>query len=126
MNPEQKYRTPAGFRAALEERLNRSAKGKGMDIMRLRRPVAFDRLLSRLFAGRSGDLILKGGYALELQLNHARTTKDIDFSIKLDEGDRWASRSESEKRQLCADLLYAPGWMRSFLKEICVQEKPDV
>jgi hypothetical protein len=34
--------------------------------------------------------------------------------------------SASEKRQLCADLLYAPGWMRSFLKEICVQEKPDV
>src|SRR5690348_9584987 len=54
--------------------------------MRLRRQVAFDRLLARLFAESEPDppWLLKGGYAFELRLGaHARTTKDIDLSIPL-------------------------------------------
>ena len=41
MKSERKYRTPAGMRTALEERLNRFAKENSQDIMRLRRQVAF-------------------------------------------------------------------------------------
>jgi hypothetical protein len=59
MGPEQKYRTSAGFRVALEERLNRWVKETGQDLMRLRRQAAFDRLLARLLAGRTGPLISK-------------------------------------------------------------------
>ena len=36
--------------------------------MRLRRHVAFDRFLSRVFAAQPDDLIVKGVYALECNL----------------------------------------------------------
>lgn len=77
-----KYKSAAALRNALEERLKKTAWEEGTDIMRLRRQVAFDRLLARLFHGRTENLVLKGGYALELRLERARATKDIDLSIK--------------------------------------------
>ena len=53
-----------------------------MALDRLRRKVAFDRLLARLFKNKQNEWLLKGGYALELYLQDiARTTKDIDLSI---------------------------------------------
>src|SRR5262245_40787091 len=77
-----RYQTARAFRAALEERLNQLAREWGNDLMRLRRQVAFDRLLARLFAEPDPPWLLKGGYAFELRLGvHARTTKDIDLSI---------------------------------------------
>lgn len=45
----KKYATPAAFRRALEDRLQAIAKKEGIDLQRLRRQVAFDRLLARLF-----------------------------------------------------------------------------
>lgn len=89
MKPNQKYQTAQGMRVALEKRLNRMARDNGMDVMRLRRYVAFDRLLFRLFSADSKDLIVKGGYALELWINNARTTKDIDISFKGTLGGAW-------------------------------------
>jgi hypothetical protein len=47
---EFRYKTASGLRMALEERLNRLARKKGMDVMRLRRHVAFDRFLARVFS----------------------------------------------------------------------------
>jgi hypothetical protein len=66
---------------ALEERLNTAAKKAGADVMRYRRHVAFDRFLARLFRHPTQYLVAKGGYTMELRLEHARTTKDIDFSF---------------------------------------------
>jgi hypothetical protein len=100
MKSVQKYQTASGMRTALEERLNRTAKDKGLDIMRLRRHVAFDRFLSRLFSGKTGDLILKGGYALELRLENARTTKDIDISFKGDLGGIWTDQTSADPKAL--------------------------
>jgi hypothetical protein len=51
----------------------------------LRRQVAFDRLLARLFqVGQPLALpwVLKGGYAMELRIKAARTTKDIDLTMR--------------------------------------------
>lgn len=51
----------------------------------LRRQVAFDRLLARLFqAPRPSALpwVRKGGYAMELRIKAARTTKDIDLTMR--------------------------------------------
>jgi len=49
---------------------------------RLRRFVAFDALLARLFATDDPPWILKGGYTLELRLAQAaRPTKDLDLSV---------------------------------------------
>ncbi|MGA3269019.1 MAG: nucleotidyl transferase AbiEii/AbiGii toxin family protein [Verrucomicrobiota bacterium] len=48
----------------------------------MRRQVAFDRLLCRLFANANVAWLLKGGYAMELRLKTARTTRDIDLALK--------------------------------------------
>lgn len=67
---------------ALEDRLKQIALVENIDIMRLRKQVAFDRFLARLFSATDKDIfVLKGGYSLELLLRRARTTKDIDLAI---------------------------------------------
>lgn len=73
------YATPAAFRQALEARLIDLAHHRGVDIQRLRKQVAFDRLLCRLFQLPGNPLVLKGGYAMELCLAENRTTRDIDL-----------------------------------------------
>jgi hypothetical protein len=71
------------MRMALEQRLNVQSRERGIDIIRLRRHVAFDRFLARLFSAPIPGLVTKGGYVLELraQTGQARLTKDIDFSF---------------------------------------------
>ncbi len=84
MEPK-KYATAAAFRRALEDRLQDIARKESVDLQRLRRQVAFDRLLARLFqAAQPGALpwVLKGGYAMELRIKAARTTKDIDLTMR--------------------------------------------
>ncbi len=53
------------LRTALEERLKRVSREDGIDLQRLRRHVAFDRFLARLFRGPNTNWVLKGGYAME-------------------------------------------------------------
>ncbi|TCO58644.1 nucleotidyl transferase AbiEii/AbiGii toxin family protein [Actinocrispum wychmicini] len=54
-----------------------------MDVNRLRRQVAFERLLIRLANHEEPPgWVLKGGLALELRLtNECRATKDADLTI---------------------------------------------
>lgn len=73
------YATPAAFRQALEARLGDLARSKGVDVQRLRKQTAFDRLLCRLFQLPGDPWVLKGGYAMELRLAGSRTTRDIDL-----------------------------------------------
>lgn len=75
------YSTAFAFRRALEDRLNAASKAEGVDLQRMRRQVAFDRLLVRLFAEGNPPWRLKGGYALELRLSVARTTRDLDLGL---------------------------------------------
>ena len=75
------YPTATAFRRALEDRLNHRSKTEGTDLQRMRRQVAFDRLLVRLFSGEHPPWNLKGGYALELKLAIARTTRDLDLGL---------------------------------------------
>lgn len=75
------YATAFSFRRALEDRLAAAARSEGADLQRLRRQVAFDRLLVRLFAEGNPPWCLKGGYALELKLAMARSTKDLDLGL---------------------------------------------
>ncbi len=78
----KQYSTAAAFRIALEDRLNRWARERGLDVLRIRRQVAFDRFLARLFTSQKANrFVLKGGYALELRFQRARTTKDIDICM---------------------------------------------
>lgn len=79
---KRRYATPAALRAALEGRLSSMAKERGIDLQRLRRQVAFDRLLCRLFRQADSPWLLKGGYAMELRIQSARTTRDIDLALR--------------------------------------------
>ena len=82
-----RYQSAAAFRAALEARL-KDAQSEGIGLSRLRKRVAFERLLARLQAVAPNAWVLKGGFALELRLGgSARTTKDIDIDWTLDEED---------------------------------------
>jgi len=55
------YGTASAFRKALEDRLQRIAQDEKVDVNRLRRQVAFDRLLARLFLLDQPSWVLKGG-----------------------------------------------------------------
>ena len=76
------YTSPSAFRQALEERLKTISRQCGTDFQRLCRQVAFDRFLARLFMERTGDWALKGGYAMELRFVTARSTRDLDFTLR--------------------------------------------
>ncbi len=80
MDKQKQYATPTAFRRALEDRLKLIAGKERLTLERIRREVAFDRLLARLFSRENLPWALKGGYALELRLKEARATKDIDLA----------------------------------------------
>jgi hypothetical protein len=81
-----KYATPAAFRTALEQRLVTTATQTGAPVARLRKLVAFDRLLARLLIAAPDRWILKGALALEFRLGgKSRFTKDMDLAHQADE-----------------------------------------
>jgi len=49
MNTGRRYGSGSALRTALEERLKRISREEMIDLQRLRRQVAFDRFLARLF-----------------------------------------------------------------------------
>jgi hypothetical protein len=81
MNP-QSYASGSAFRIALEARLKDRAATEDIDLQRLRRRVAFDRFLSRLAMQNRERWALKGGYALEIELDIARSTRDLDLVLR--------------------------------------------
>ncbi|MSV32130.1 MAG: nucleotidyl transferase AbiEii/AbiGii toxin family protein [Bryobacterales bacterium] len=83
MSPERRYASGTALRTALEERLKRVSREDGIDLQRLRRQVAFDRFLARLFREPNSNWVLKGGYAMELRFQTARSTKDLDFTVRV-------------------------------------------
>lgn len=75
-----KYESGSAFRRALEHRLRTMSLQMDIPLVRLRKMVAFDRFLSRLFTYGPDLWVVKGGFALQLRLGgKARTTKDIDL-----------------------------------------------
>jgi len=74
------YSSPESFKQALEQRLRGSAKS-GVAFARRRQLLVFDRFLARVVAVFGDAATLKGGLVLELRLERARTTKDIDLRV---------------------------------------------
>lgn len=72
------YATAAAFKQALEARL-RSSSTTGVDFARRRQLVVFDRFLARIARALGDSVIAKGGIVVELRVERARTTKDIDL-----------------------------------------------
>jgi hypothetical protein len=76
----QVYRTAAAFEQALEQRL-RTASATGVDFARRRQLVVFERFLARIALELGDAVTLKGGLAVELRVERARTTKDVDLRV---------------------------------------------
>ena len=74
------YTSPEAFKQALEQRL-RSAARSGAAFARKRQLTVFDRFLARVVEIFGVAATLKGGLALELRLERARTTKDVDLRM---------------------------------------------
>lgn len=112
MDEVKSYKTAGAFRTALETRLLTRAREEGTDLQRLRRQVAFDRFLARMFSKgpkATYPWILKGGYAMELRTHSARTTKDIDLTLH--DGTR-LSKDPKERREQVRALLQEAAAMR--------------
>lgn len=74
----REYRTAAAFKQALEQRL-RAASTSGVDFARGRQLLVFDRFLARIDLELGDPVTLKGGLAVELRIERARTTKTPVF-----------------------------------------------
>ena len=100
-----RYGTPQAFRTALEDRLRNLAQKEGIDLQRLRRRVAFERLLARLFKDTSAPWLVKGGFSLELRLkDQARSTVDLDLSVP--NPDRIFLAKDTTDHTIFADQVY--------------------
>ena len=76
----RKYHTAAAFKQGLEQRL-RTASASGLDFSRRRQLVVFGRFLARVALELDEAVTLKGGLAVELRIERARTTKDVDLRV---------------------------------------------
>jgi hypothetical protein len=74
------YSSAQAFKQALEQRLRTGAKS-GAEFARKRQLLVFDRFLARVVAVFGDAVTLKGGLVLELRLERARTTRDVDLRM---------------------------------------------
>jgi len=93
------YSSPAAFKQALEERL-RTAGKTGGEFARKRQLLVFDRFLARIAAAVGDAVTLKGGLVIELRLERARTTKDIDLRMTGSPRDVLATLQEAARHDL--------------------------
>ena len=61
------FKTPTDFRKSLEARLKNIASQNNQDLQRIRRKLAFERLLAKIFHSDDDSFILKGGYAMYIK-----------------------------------------------------------
>jgi predicted nucleotidyltransferase component of viral defense system len=93
------YSSPEAFKQSLEQRL-RSASDRATSLARRRQLLVFDRLLARLVAVLGNAAVLKGGLALELRLERARSTKDVDLRMMGSPHDVLVRLQEAGRRDL--------------------------
>ncbi len=112
-------RLEASIRSRIEWLTDEYAHGdrvvRGARIVRLRRELAYRRLLARLAAAQPDGWYLKGGLALQLRLEPSRATIDIDIglveglglaeaeaalreAVALDLGDRFAFEADQSRQ----------------------------
>jgi hypothetical protein len=96
------YPSPEAFKQALEQRLRGLAGGA--QLPRRRQLLIFDRLLARLTRLFGRAVTLKGGLVLELRLERARTTKDVDLGL-IGDPDRLLERLQEAGRLDLGDHL---------------------
>lgn len=93
------YASPEAFKQALEQRLRSSTK-TGAEFARRRQLLVFDRFLARVVAVLGDAATLKGGLVLELRLERARTTKDVDLRMVGSPDNMLAKLQEAGRKNL--------------------------
>ncbi|MCC6999856.1 MAG: nucleotidyl transferase AbiEii/AbiGii toxin family protein [Deltaproteobacteria bacterium] len=102
------YASPEAFKQALEQRLRTSAK-TGAQFARRRQLLVFERFLARIAAVLGDAATLKGGLVLELRLDRARTTKDVDLRVLGSPDDLLAKLQETARRELGDFMTFEVG-----------------
>ncbi len=102
------YSSPEAFKQALEQRLRTSAKS-GAEFARKRQLLVFDRFLARIVTVLGDAATLKGGLVLELRVERARTTKDVDLRVVGSPDDILAKLQEAGRRDLGEFLTFEVG-----------------
>lgn len=72
------------FKQALAAALQKKARATGESFDRVQQLFLFERFLARLDHAEHSHFVVKGGVALELRLERARTTRDIDLRWAVD------------------------------------------
>lgn len=93
------YSSAAAFKQALEQRL-RSSTETGAQFTRKRQILVFDRFLARIMSTLGDAATLKGGLVLEIRLEKARTTKDVDLRLMGSPDGILAKLQEAGRRDL--------------------------
>jgi len=93
------YVSPEAFKQALEQRLRSSSK-TGAQFARKRQLLVFERFLARVVAELGDAATLKGGLVLELRLERARTTKDVDLRLEGSPDDVFPKLQEAGRKNL--------------------------
>ncbi|MFO0726488.1 MAG: nucleotidyl transferase AbiEii/AbiGii toxin family protein [Myxococcota bacterium] len=102
------YNTPAAFKTALDQRLRDSSR-TGTAFARRRQLLVYDRFLARLVRVFGEGMMLKGGLVLELRLDQARTTKDIDLRLIGSPNDVLARLQEAGRLELGDFMTFEVG-----------------
>lgn len=102
------YSSAAAFKQALEQRL-RAATQTGAEFARKRQLLVFHRFLARIVAVLGDAATLKGGVVLELRLERARTTKDIDLRLTGSPDNVLARLQEAARRDLADFMAFEVG-----------------
>jgi hypothetical protein len=102
------YASPEAFKQALEQRLRTSAK-TGAKLARKRQLLVFDRFLARVAAVLGDAATLKGGLVLEVRLERARTTKDVDLRMMGSPDEALAKLQETARRDLGDFMTFEVG-----------------
>ncbi len=118
----KKFTSAASFKASLEDRLRARSKELSIPFQTLQMKFVMERLLARLFKNAAVPWLLKGGFAMDLRFRpRARTTKDVDLSVKLETKD--VAGGLRDRLQEAADLelgdflTYRIGEMKSELTQ---------
>lgn len=97
----KRYDKPEAFRQALQARLRAVAARRDLSVQDVQLKLLIERLLARLFHLDDPPWVLKGGFAMELRYRpHARTTKDVDLSIRTADERGWADRLAAVRARL--------------------------
>ena len=82
MSKKGSYATPPAFLMALKRHVQSRATQTGRPYNRELQLLVMDRFAARVMAEYGDRVLLKGGLALEIRLDRARTTRDIDLRVE--------------------------------------------